>query len=195
MIVDPYASGLDLASCPVGAVDVGGPYRGRESVSGVVGECDRLVVIVEWETHQDGTEDLILNRRGVLFGFDDERWFVVATAGKLAAWPPVRIVLPEFIRPAQDLCDRAAPGSSAALKTMRLVAASAGQDPDATARIDDVDLGRATTAELNRIGPRWARRWPGLRASVVTCPDHLHSTADQPRRGPPGFRGGAGRSP
>lgn len=85
MVVDPDAPGLDLAGGPVGAEDVAGPGGGGESVGGVVGETQPLVVAVEGQDDEDGAEDLGLDGLAVLRGVGDERRAVVGPGGQVPA--------------------------------------------------------------------------------------------------------------
>src|SRR5262245_32856328 len=56
--VGPNAAGLDAAPHAEGAVTVAAPHTGAEAVQRVVGNFQRLVLILEGGHRQHGTEDL-----------------------------------------------------------------------------------------------------------------------------------------
>src|SRR6478609_5805308 len=52
--VGPYPACLDIATRPVGGVAVTAPHAGTQPVEGVVGDRDRVVVILERRHRNDG---------------------------------------------------------------------------------------------------------------------------------------------
>src|SRR5262245_39010119 len=58
--VDHHAAGPQLAGDPVGPLVVGRPHRAGESVARVVGDVDRIVIVVVRDERQHGPEDLLL---------------------------------------------------------------------------------------------------------------------------------------
>src|SRR3954466_13292373 len=61
VLVDPDRTGLELAGRALGAEDVSRPRGGGESVAGVVGQREGLVVAGEAENREHGPEDLLLD--------------------------------------------------------------------------------------------------------------------------------------
>ena len=84
VVVDPHAAGPDLAGGAAGAVGVAGPGGGGEAERRVVGQADRLVVVVERDDREHRPEHLVAPDLGVERHVGDEGRLVVAATGELA---------------------------------------------------------------------------------------------------------------
>ena len=82
--VRPDPAGLDLATGPVGLRTVARPDAGAEPVEGVVGDLERVVLVVEAGHRDDRAEDLLLEDPHRVVALEDRRLDVVA-AGQVAA--------------------------------------------------------------------------------------------------------------
>ena len=82
--VGPDAAGLDAAPHPVGGVAVAGPDAGAEPVERVVGDVERLGLVLERGHRHDRTEDLLLEDPHLVVPLEDGGLHVVA-AGQVAA--------------------------------------------------------------------------------------------------------------
>ena len=79
--VRPDDARVDLLGDPEGAPEVGRPDRRGEAVHDVVGDADRLVLVVERQHRQDRPEDLLLGDAHVGRDVDEDRRLDVVAAG------------------------------------------------------------------------------------------------------------------
>ena len=68
MVVDPDDAGLDGGRHPMGAADVAGADRGRKTERGIIGEAQRVGLVLERRHRGEGPEHFLLEDAHV--GFD-----------------------------------------------------------------------------------------------------------------------------
>src|SRR5665647_850943 len=76
--VRPDAARLDLAAHLVGPVPVAGPDAGAQAVEGVVGDGQRLLVVLEGGDRQHRAEDLLLEHPHLVVALEHSRLVEVA---------------------------------------------------------------------------------------------------------------------
>src|SRR5664279_5449221 len=76
--VRPDPAGLDLAAHLVGPVPVAGPDPGAQAVEGVVGDRQRLLVVLEGGDRQHRAEDLLLEHPHLVVALEHSRLVEVA---------------------------------------------------------------------------------------------------------------------
>src|SRR6476620_5307357 len=78
--VRPHPAGLHVATCPVGGVAVTAPHPGTQAVQGVVGDADRVVVVLERRHRHHRSEDGLLEHPHLVITLEDGGLHVEAAA-------------------------------------------------------------------------------------------------------------------
>src|SRR6185312_7138745 len=85
--VDPHDAKVDARGDLVRAREIAGPHRRRESVIGVVGDRDGVVLVVEGDQRHHRAEDFLAVRRAMLRQTLDDRWRHEPAVGAAARHP------------------------------------------------------------------------------------------------------------
>src|SRR5882757_9162453 len=81
--IGPDPAGLDCTAEPVGAIAVAGPYSGAEPIERVVGDRERILVVLESRDRNDRPENLFLEDAHLVVAFEDRRLDIISL-GELA---------------------------------------------------------------------------------------------------------------
>src|ERR1700678_2211016 len=57
-VIDPYHAGADSLNHAHSAIDISGPHSGGQSKRGVVGNLERLALVLKWNHADHRTKDL-----------------------------------------------------------------------------------------------------------------------------------------